>query len=44
MIMMPYGCHWPRRRSQGMRTSGTPQPNIAACARLPGPFGARQTA
>jgi hypothetical protein len=25
MIMMPYGCHWPRRRSQGMRTSGTPQ-------------------
>jgi hypothetical protein len=28
MIMMPYGCHWPRRRSQGMRTSGTPQDDL----------------
>lgn len=27
--MMPYGCHWPRRRSQGMRTSGTPHPALA---------------
>lgn len=30
MIMMPYGCHWPRRRSQGMQTSGTPQARLRA--------------
>ena len=35
MIMMPYGCPWPRRSSQARQTSGTPQ----ATGRVPASTG-----